>query len=73
MFVSNVNECFFQVFADFTPTTVTTTSHICLFNNEKQYFASFARVFSFLYISLPFLPFPRREMMCFKFAVMWKT
>ena len=29
--------------------------------------------FSFLYISLPFLSFPRREMMCFKFAVMWKT
>ena len=29
--------------------------------------------FSFLYISRPFLSFPRREMMCFKFAVTSKT
>ena len=45
MFVSYVNECFFQIFADFTPTTVTATSHICLFNNKNNAFASFARVF----------------------------
>ena len=46
MFVSYVNACFFQVFADFTPTTVTTTSHIYLFNDKKNNsFASFARVF----------------------------
>ena len=45
MFVSYVNECFFQVFADFTPTTVTTTSHIYLFNDKNNSFASFARVF----------------------------
>ena len=74
MFVSYVNECSFQIFADFTPTTVTTTSRIYLFNDKKIIVLQALHLyFSFLYTSLPFLSSPRREMMCFKFAVMWKT
>ena len=45
MFVSYVNECFFQVFADFTPTTVTKHHTFAYLTIKSNTFASFARVF----------------------------
>ena len=54
-----------------TTTTATRTSQICIFDNENNCFAGFARAVFIFDISQTFSFFLRLEMTCF--AVVWTT